>query len=75
MAFDGDRAGVNATERAINLAQEVGVELEVVSLPDGVKDPDELIQKDPSLWQMAIDKSQPAEDWVIARYAEMEDMK
>ena len=48
LAFDGDRAGVNATERAINLAQEVGVELEVVSLPDGVKDPDELIQKDPS---------------------------
>ena len=45
LAFDGDRAGVNATERVINLAQEVGVELEVVSLPDGVKDPDELIQK------------------------------
>ena len=75
MAFDGDRAGVNATERAINLAQEVGVELEVVSLPDDVKDPDELIQKDPALWQAAIDQSQPAVDWVIARYAEMENLK
>lgn len=75
LAFDGDRAGVNATERAINLAQEVGVELEVVSLPDGVKDPDELIQKDPALWQAAIDQSQPAVDWVIARYAEMENLK
>ena len=75
LAFDGDRAGVNATERAINLAQEVGVELEVVSLPDDVKDPDELIQKDPALWQAAIDKSQPAVDWVIARYAEMENLK
>ena len=75
LAFDGDRAGVNATERAINLAQEVGVELEVVSLPDDVKDPDELIQKDPALWQAAIDQSQPAVDWVIARYAEMENLK
>ena len=75
LAFDGDRAGVNATERAINLAQEVGVELEVVSLPDGVKDPDELIQKDSALWQTAIDQSQPAVDWVIARYAEMENLK
>lgn len=75
LAFDGDRAGVNATERAINLAQEVGVELEVVSLPDDVKDPDELIQKDLALWQAAIDQSQPAVDWVIARYAEMENLK
>lgn len=74
VAFDGDRAGVSATERAINLAQEIGVELEVVSLPDGVKDPDELIQKDPALWQAAVERAQPAVDWVIARHAEMEDL-
>ncbi len=75
LAFDGDRAGVSATERAINLAQEIGVELEVVSLPDDVKDPDELIQKDPALWQAAVERAQPAVDWVIARHAEMEDLK
>lgn len=74
LAFDGDRAGVSATERAINLAQEIGVELEVVSLPDGVKDPDELIQKDASLWKAAVERAQPAVDWVIARHAEMEDL-
>ena len=75
VAFDGDRAGVSATERAINLAQEIGVELEVVSLPDDVKDPDELIQKDAALWQAAVERAQPAVDWVIARHAEMEDLK
>ena len=75
VAFDGDRAGVSATERAINLAQEIGVELEVVSLPDGVKDPDELIQKDPALWKAAVERAQPAVDWVIAQHAEMEDLK
>ena len=74
VAFDGDRAGVSATERAINLAQEIGVELEVVSLPDDVKDPDELIQKDASLWKAAVERAQPAVDWVIARHAEMEDL-
>ena len=74
VAFDGDRAGVSATERAINLAQEIGVELEVVSLPDDVKDPDELIQKNPALWQAAVERAQPAVDWVIARHAEMEDL-
>jgi len=74
VAFDGDRAGVSATERAINLAQEIGVELEVVSLPDDVKDPDELIQKDAALWKVAVERAQPAVDWVIARHAEMEDL-
>ena len=74
VAFDGDRAGVSATERAINLAQEIGVELEVVSLPDDVKDPDELIQKDAVLWKAAVERAQPAVDWVIARHAEMEDL-
>lgn len=74
LAFDGDRAGVSATERAINLAQEIGVELEVVSLPDDVKDPDELIQKDAALWKAAVERAQPAVDWVIARHAEMEDL-
>lgn len=74
VAFDGDRAGVSATERAINLAQEIGVDLEVVSLPDGVKDPDELVQKDAALWQAAVERAQPAVDWVIARHAEMEDL-
>ena len=74
LAFDGDRAGVSATERAINLAQEIGVDLEVVSLPDDVKDPDELIQKDAALWKAAVERAQPAVDWVIARHAEMEDL-
>ena len=74
VAFDGDQAGVSATERAINLAQEISVELEVVSLPDGVKDPDELIQKDAALWQLAVEQAQPAVDWVIARHAGMEDL-
>ena len=75
LAFDGDKAGLAATERAIELAQRVGVELEVVTLPDGAKDPDELIQQDPKLWQRAIDEAQPAVQWVISQYSARENLK
>ncbi len=74
LAFDGDKAGLAATERAIPIAQKVGVELTIVSLPDSAKDPDELIQQDVALWQQAIDAAQPVVDWVLECYMEREDM-
>lgn len=74
LAFDGDKAGLAATERAIGLAQSAGVELEVVTLPDSAKDPDELIQQDPALWRQAIDTAAPAVEWVISQYRQREDM-
>jgi DNA primase len=74
LAFDGDKAGLAATERAIPIAQTVGVELSIVSLPDSAKDPDELIQQDPALWQRAIDTSEPVVDWVIKQFAARENL-
>jgi DNA primase len=74
LAFDGDRAGIAATERAIPIAQEAGVELTIISLPDGAKDPDELIQRDPSLWQAAIDMAEPVIAWILHRYEERYDI-
>ena len=74
LCFDADSAGVNATERAIELAQKVGVNLSVVGLKDA-KDPDELIRKDPKQWQKAIEKSQYAVDWLIERYQAELDLK
>lgn len=75
LAFDSDKAGIAATERAIPIASEVGVELTIISLPADAKDPDELIQKDVSAWQKAIDTSEPAMDWILKKYAEREDME
>ncbi|HSW91277.1 MAG TPA: DNA primase [Candidatus Saccharimonadales bacterium] len=74
LAFDGDKAGIAATERAIPIASEVGVELTIISLPDGAKDPDELIQQDVSLWQKAIDNAKPAVDWILDQYNKREDI-
>ncbi|MDQ3064995.1 MAG: DNA primase [bacterium] len=72
-AFDADRAGLNATERAIPLAQKVGVNVSIISIPDG-KDPDELVRKDPKLWLNAIEDHQYAVDWLIDRYKNLLDL-
>lgn len=74
LAFDGDAAGLAATERAIPIAQSVGIDLTIINLPEDVKDPDELIQKDPALWQKAIDESENVVDWLLTQYTKREDM-
>lgn len=70
LAYDGDSAGVKATERAIMLAGDLGIELSVISDYHGAKDPDELIQKDPELWQQAVEHKVPAVDWLLKKYEE-----
>jgi len=74
LAFDQDKAGQAATERTIPIASKVGVNLSVINIPTG-KDPDELIQKDPSLWEKAITQQQYALDWLVDRYTGMLDIK
>ena len=69
LAYDGDEAGVKATERAIMMAGDLGIDLTVISDYHGAKDPDELIQKDPKLWQDAVSKRQPAVEWLLHKYA------
>jgi len=66
-AFDADRAGMNATERAIPLAQKIGVNVSIITIPDG-KDPDDLVREDPKIWQSVIESHQYAVDWLIDRY-------
>lgn len=70
LAYDGDAAGVKATERAIMLAGDLGIDLTVISNYHGAKDPDELIQKDPKLWQEAVEERIPAVDWLLQKYEE-----
>ena len=74
LAFDGDAAGLAATERAIPIAQAVGIDLTIISLTNDAKDPDELIQKGSELWQKAIDVAEPVVDWILAQYSKREDL-
>ncbi len=74
LSFDSDRAGVAAAERVIPLAQKAGVELKIINMPEGTKDPDELVQKDVKLWQKVIKSSQYAIDWLIETYKSQLDL-
>lgn len=73
LCFDADKAGLNATERAIPIASRVGVNLSIVTIPSG-KDPDELIKQDKSIWERIITEPQPALDWLMDRYKHQLDL-
>jgi DNA primase len=68
LAFDADRAGLAATERAIELGQKLGLTLRMVEMPDGVKDADELIQQDVGAWKRAIDEAKYIVDYLFDRF-------
>ena len=73
LSFDADKAGKNASQRAIPIASRVGVDLRVITIPSG-KDPDELIKQNPEAWRSSISKAEPALDWLITRYEAELDM-
>lgn len=68
LAYDGDEAGVKAAERAISMASKFGIYLSVIDDYHGCKDADELIQKDPALWQKATQSCRPALEWLLEKY-------
>ncbi len=69
LAFDADRAGLAATERAIELGQKLGLTLRMVEMPEGIKDADELIQQDVDAWKKAIDGAKYIVDYLFDRFA------
>jgi DNA primase len=73
LAFDADKAGAAATERAIPIASRVKVTLSIIDIPSG-KDPDELIKQDPKLWEQAIEHHKYALDWLMDRYKKLLDL-
>lgn len=74
LCYDSDKAGVAATERAIELASHEGVELTIISLPDGAKDPDELIKSSVQAWRETVTRNEPAVEWVLRQHAERCDL-
>ena len=63
VAYDMDRAGREATRRAIAIARETGLKLRIATLPDG-KDPDEYIkQHGANAWEDVIAMAQNVLDY------------
>ncbi len=66
IALDSDFAGSQAAKKGIEAAEEAGLSLKVVELSYG-KDPDECIQKDPSLWKKAVKDAVNIYDFLISK--------
>lgn len=61
LSFDMDTAGEQATRRGVDKLLEQGVDVKIITLPDG-KDPDELVSENPDLWPQAIENAEPLFD-------------
>lgn len=74
LALDRDAAGLEATRRAIGLAQQHDIDLRVVN-PEIMtgKDPDELSRSDPKAWRQAVKQSVTAYDFLLQAAAQQHD--
>lgn len=66
LVFDGDAAGVQAAIRGIDVVQNAGLNLKIVTLPSDVKDPDELMQKEPMRFHECLDRALPVWDFYFS---------
>ncbi|MDB5179116.1 MAG: primase [Patescibacteria group bacterium] len=71
LSFDSDRAGLAATERAIEMGQKLGLTLRMAEMPEGFKDADELIlQQGVEAWKAAIAGAKYIVDYLFDRFAQ-----
>ena len=64
LAFDRDDAGLNATQRAIELATKSGVYIKVVRVPQG-KDPDDYLRAHPDGWGNLREHALPEWEYLL----------
>ena len=63
LCFDSDEAGRAAASRAVDVVAAEGIAARICILPDGCKDPDELVRRDPTAFARAIDEAPP--EWQV----------
>ncbi len=64
MSFDADSAGFNASDRAAKIALSLGMDLKLVSMPEG-KDPADLAKEDPELLKECFRNSKSIVDFYV----------
>jgi DNA primase len=64
LAFDRDDAGMNATQRAIELASKSGMYIKVVRVPQG-KDPDDYLRAHPEGWASLREHAVPEWEYLM----------
>jgi len=71
LAFDGDKAGFIAAEKASNLGISLGFEVKVASLPEG-SDPAEVANKSPEEWKNILRRALPAIEFFLNQLEKLE---
>ncbi|KAF1084061.1 DNA primase [Sporotomaculum syntrophicum] len=67
IAYDADAAGVAAAERGLDILQELGFRVRVLSLPEG-KDPDEFLRaRGLDQWRQQVENATPLVEFKIQR--------
>ncbi len=74
-AFDSDAAGLKAAKKGMSLARALEFDIRAAILPEGVKDPDELVQAKPELWKSLVEHSVPIMQFLIAHTTRGRDLK
>lgn len=74
-SFDADSAGQAAAKRGIDMALAQGMTVSVILMPDGIKDPDELINKDVESWKKAIADKVNVMEWYFGLAKQKHDLK
>lgn len=72
--FDSDAAGYAAAKKGMSLARSLGFDIRDLILPDGIKDPDELVQKDSQVWVNLTKHSVPLLEFLIAHVTKGKDL-
>ena len=73
LALDPDAAGEEAMLRAVEYENSLNAEVKVIMLPPH-EDPDEVIKKDPKMWESAVEKAVPVIDYTIDTAVSRQDM-
>ena len=75
ISYDGDAAGQHATFRGLQILKDAGLDVKVVSLPDGL-DPDELIKaRGAAAYEKLIGEALPLIDYKLKVVGERFDLK
>ncbi len=65
LALDSDFAGNNAAKKSIELAENLGMEIKVLTLGKDFKDPDEAVKDDPDYFKDRLNHLVPIWDYLI----------
>jgi DNA primase len=74
LCFDTDLAGDSASRRGIELADQKGFKIKVISI-EGAKDPAELCKSDPKKWEEAVQNATPIYDYYLTSVSQRYNLK